>query len=489
MYHISDIKQFRKCPRLYYLNQIEQPEYIQYLRNDETLTPLIKKYLGIKECFLGEQGDVKERALEALDQYEWFVKARFEYDCLRIKIPFMHKTPKGFDIYFAIGQLFPKEDDVDFYRYHIHVLEKNNIRINHIYIIHLNADYVYHGELDVNGLFKIANYFYNSKNHKVSRIKPKIYERKVDPKRYLDQMDQGHLEDFAVKKVRACKNKQICPFYNQCFAEEETYEDDSILTLVASRYKHKMFEEGILYLKDANPDEIEGNRCQYAQIMASRNGGIYYDAYPLRAWLSDLKERPLVFIDFEWERYLIPQFEGLKPYDVVCFEYSIHVLDEHGEMHHNAFIGTGDCREKFIKALLKDVPKGAKLVAYNALGAEVLRIKELAEQFPTYAEELNDVAERFIDMSFPFLNGLIYHTKMRGNYSVKSLLNVVSDLTYEDLSINNGMVAVEKWRKIDRHETDTDVNMIKNDLIEYCSLDSYSLYLIYQWLEKIITSK
>lgn len=488
MYHISDIKKFRKCPRLYFLSEIEKPEYIQYLRNDETLTPLIEKYLGIDEHFLGEQGDVKERALEALEKYDWLVKARFEYDRLRIKIPFMHKTDKGYDIYFVLGALYPKEDDVDFYRYHVYVLEKNHIKINRISIIHLNENYVYHNELDVKGLFKTSNYFYNAKNHKVSRIKEKIYERRVETKRYLDLMDTTSLADYAPKKVRTCKNKQICPFYNQCFKETEM-PDNCILTLVASRYKYKMYEEGRKTLKEVNPEEIEGNRCQYAQIMADRNGGLYFDCYPLKAWLESLSARPLVFIDFEWERYLIPQFEGLKPYDVVCFEYSIHILDADGKIKHNAFIGTGDCREDFIKALLKDVPKQAKLVAYNAVGAEILRIQELAKQFPKYAEELNDIANRFIDMSYPFLNGLIYHTKMRGNYSVKSLLNVVSDLTYKDLSISNGMDAVEKWRVIDRHEAPEEENTIKNDLIEYCSLDSYSLYLVYMWLCQTITSK
>lgn len=488
MYHISDIKRFRKCPRLYYLSQINQPEYIQYLRNDETLTPLIKEYLDIKDCYEGCQGDPKDRVLKSIEKYEWFIKPRFEFDRLRIKIPVLHKTDNGFDVYFTLGVLYPKEDDVDYYRYHIYVLEKNQIKVNHIYIIHLNAKYVFKEHLDVEKLFLTSTDFYNSKNHKVSKIKNKIRERNVSVIPYLNAMDQGSLEDYPPRRVRFCKGRQTCPFYHQCFEETEL-PDDSILHLVASRYKNQMYQKGILYLKDADSSLVEGNKCQYAQIMASKNGGLYYDYYPLKTWLDAISARPLVFIDFEWERYLIPQFEGLKPYDVVCFEYSIHILNENGEVTHNAFIGTGDDREDFIKALLRDVPKGAKLVAYNAVGAEVLRIKELAAQFPKYANELLDIAGRFVDMSDPFLNGMIYHTKMRGNYSVKSLLNVVSDLTYKDLSISNGMDAVLEWRKIDRHETEGDENIIKNDLIEYCSLDSYSLYLIYKWLVKIITDK
>ena len=100
---------------------------------------------------------------------------------------------------------------------------------------------------------------------------------------------------------------------------------------------------------------------------------------------------------------------------------------------------------------------------------------------------MNQILENFIDMSFPFIGGLVYDTRMRGNYSVKSLLNVVSDYSYHDLAIHDGMDAVYEWRKIDRGE-DVDQLYIENSLIEYCSMDSYTLYLIYCWLLDIINN-
>ena len=49
------------------------------------------------------------------------------------------------------------------------------------------------------------------------------------------------------------------------------------------------------------------------------------------------------------------------------------------------------------------------------------------------------------------------------------------------------MDAVYEWRKIDRGE-DVDQLYIENSLIEYCSMDSYALYLIYCWLLDIINN-
>ena len=327
MFHISDIKKFKKCPRLYYLSIDSVSEFQPYLRNDEELTALIIKYLGIDNYYLGVRGDDNQRVLSEIDNFEWFVKARFEYNDLRVKIPFLHKTENGFDLYFTLYALYPHDDDADYYRYNIWVLEKLGIRINNISIIHLNANYVLGDSLDVNELFITSKNFYNTKNHPSSDIREKIYEKKVDLDEIITEMKINSLDDYQPIRKRACKAKNLCSYYENCFGKDEELPDDSIQYLVSSQFKQQMYQEGIRHLKDANTARLEGTRCQYAQIMASRNGGLYYDYYPLKTWMESL-HKPIAFIDFEWERYIVPPFKGLKPYDVVCFEYSLHILDE-----------------------------------------------------------------------------------------------------------------------------------------------------------------
>lgn len=488
MFHISDIKKFKKCPRLYFLNQNSNFEYQPFLRNDEELTDLIIKFLNLDKYYLGIKGDDKDRIINELDSYEWFVKARFEYNNLRIKIPFLHKCDDGYDIYFALYALYPHDDDVEFYRANIWVLENLGFKINNIYIIHLNANYILKDKLNVDELFLISSNFYNIKNHPSVDIKQKIYQKAFEYNTILKDIENSSLEDYNAIKKRACKARGLCQYYYDCFEDEVIIEDDSILNLVSSEHKNEMYKNGIRLLKDADINRIEGTRCQYAQIMASRNNGLYFDYYALKTWLNNLK-KPIAFIDFEWERYIVPPFNGLKPYDVVCFEYSLHLLDETGKLHHETFIGTHDCREDFIRSLIKNIPNDATIVAYNAIGAEMLRIKELANQFPKYQDALNSLNERFGDMSYPFISGIVYDIKMKGNYSVKSLLNVVSELNYNDLSIHDGMDAVYKWRIIDKETDGANFEEIKNSLIEYCSMDSYALYLIYKWLIEIVESK
>ena len=102
MYHLSDIKNYNRCKRLFYLSLENKEVYQPYLRNDEVLSELVIRKLGINEYFLGQKGDDKERFFDNLDRYSWFVKARFEFDCLRIKIPFLKKENHGFIVYFLL---------------------------------------------------------------------------------------------------------------------------------------------------------------------------------------------------------------------------------------------------------------------------------------------------------------------------------------------------------------------------------------------------
>ena len=486
MYHLSDIKNYNRCKRLFYLSLENKEVYQPYLRNDEVLSELVIRKLGINEYFLGQKGDDKERFFDNLDRYSWFVKARFEFDCLRIKIPFLKKENHGFIVYFLFVGNYPQSLDINYYACHIWVLRQLGLNILDVKIIYLNTAYKRQQDLDPDQLFFVDDYLYTSKNQRSDiRVFEAIEEKMIDLRPFMKQMNE--LTDPAPQKSRSCKARGLCRFYYQCF-DEQDLPDNSILTLVSSKYKNKMFNDGILYLKDADPSLLEGTRLQYAQIMADRNGGIYLDYEPLKAWMKGFAGATIAFIDFEWERYLIPPYDKLKPYDAVCFEYSLHILKRDCSLVHYDFLGTKDCRVAFIESLIKNIPEDAKIVAYNSIGAEELRLKELAEQFPEYRDYLLNLISRFSDLAYPFINGLVYDVRMAGNFSVKSLLRVVSDFSYDDLAIHDGMDAVFKWRNIDQGQEGTDLVEIEQELLEYCSLDSYSLVLIFKWLNKILNN-
>ena len=283
-------------------------------------------------------------------------------------------------------------------------------------------------------------------------------------------------------RSKNCTAGRRCSYYDSCFDESELV-DDSVLFLTTSREKIQAYEQGIEHMKDMDPDTIEGFPLQYAQIMASNLGGVFCDRFALNEWMESI-QFPISYLDFEWDTFAIPPYKGMKPFDVLCFQYSLHVEKEDGSLQHLDFFGSKDCREAFIQSILKNVPKTGSILVYNMEGAEKLRLIQLGEQFPQYAEDLKQIYSRMIDLSKPFEHGLFYDSRMRGHYSLKNVLPVFStEYSYQDLEIQNGMTAVHAYRTYDTVKEEEKEQICEN-IRTYCAMDTFAEYIVYHGLEK-----
>lgn len=481
MYHISDLKKFIRCKRLYLLSKNADNDYKPYLRQDESITDLLIKYFKIEKYYLGQRNDPGDRVFAYKDEYEWFVRPRFEDKQLRINVPLVHKINEMYDLYFFYGNTSISQLDSITYTVSYNMMNKLGFVVNDIYVIYLNGDYVRNEELDLEELFIVSD------RYKGKKIIDIIKNNDFDYEETIDEMSKVSLDNIEINKNKYCKLNGLCDYYDDCFKDIDK-DDDSILSLVSSKYKEQMYEEGIRHLKDVDLTRLEGNRTQYAQIMASRNNGLFVDRIALKNWLDKLNDRPISFIDFEWDRYLVPPYKDMKPMDVVCFEFALYYIDEDAHLQHRTFVGTKDCRKEFVEALISNIPSNGPLLAYNASGAECLRIKELAHIYPEYADKLNDINSRLVDLAVPFVDGIIYDTRMQGNYTLKKLVDICSDYSYKDLEIYNGMDAVFNWRNVDKGTQEENIKII-NNLKQYCSLDAYGLFLVYKWLIEVILNK
>ena len=483
MYHISDLKKFNRCPRIFLLDQtVDAPPFRRIVRLDDEVTALAAKYLRAEDCFIGERGDNPEKSMRALTEHEWLLKARFEYGGLRVKVPFLHHVGDVYDLYFLFVGLYPHSDDMQFYCDTVWVLEHLGIPLGEMRIIHLNADYVRGEELDLSQLFVTSRTFYNSKNHPSLSIKKAVDANMRDLSRLIVRMDEAKTEPLPDPvRTGKCAGRQKCRHYERCFVNEADIPDNSILTLTGTSERYAMSQEGRTFLKDADPARIEGTPMQYAQIMADRYGGQFADKAALKNWLSDVRY-PVSFLDFEWECFAIPPYRGMKPYDVLLFEYSLHILNADGTTDHKVFLAVHDDRRQLAEAMLKDIPETGTVFAYNADGAEKIRIRELAELFPEYRDRLLDINSRMKDLQQPFLAGYLYDVRMRGVWTLKRIMSMMDEPGYSDLDIQQGMDAVFRWRLLDREDATADREQIIEELKAYCGMDSYATLIVFKWM-------
>lgn len=488
MMHISDIKKYDRCEKLLWLSKNQPQKVPPFVFYNENLQQLVKEKLHITSCYEGNVGDEGSLAIAALSTYDTLMNARFVYDELRIKIPLMMRNQDGWDIYFMYASCYPKEGEAQTMADHIEVLRLLNISTKNIYCIHLNAEYIRQDSLDVEQLLIVNANLYNHKNkvHKKINDLVKQYNRNI-PKAIQNIKSLMEKESVDKERSNVCTRGLKCMYIDTCFPHVE--EDTSIMHLISCSKRYEMQQEGILDIKDVDLDKVEGTRQQFSQIVAAKSDGIYFDTLAMRTWVDGSIQYPISYLDFEWETFAYPPYNGMKPFDVLCFQYSLHIeKSENAPLEHKEYLGQGDCREQFIQSLLRDLPKEGSIMVFNMEGAEKLRLQQLKVQFPQYEKELDAVCNRMVDLALPFSTANIYDNRMRGLFSLKTLVPIFSKYSYKDLDISYGMDAVRNWRMLDTLNEE-EAKVVRQHLLEYCAMDTYAEVLVFHAILKMLHEK
>jgi hypothetical protein len=68
--------------------------------------------------------------------------------------------------------------------------------------------------------------------------------------------------------------------------------------------------------------------------------------------------------------------------------------------------------------------------------------------FPAYQQPLETINIRTFDLMEIFSNQLYYHRDFQGSSSIKKVLPVMSDISYDGMEVPNGTVAMDKLMRI-----------------------------------------
>lgn len=482
MYQISDVKKFVKCPKLFQLEYFGKSKIERsYLNICDDLNELLRKKLKIENYLLEHVSPNIPLTKDDISNYKWTIDGHFKYEQLNVKIPFIKKQTNGYDIYFLKLATYPKKDDYLRYLISYYVLLKNNIKVNNVKIIYLNSKYYRDKAIDVDNLFKVSKHFYENEKTKGKSISYSL-RVKTNINKLLNGMNAIN-SDTVIEEIHPtkCNSRVKCSHLDTCTTT--SYPDDSILTLRDYRQKKNDISEDVVYLKDIDLNIFNCNQKQFAQIKASKNNGEYYDNSHLTSFIKKYQNKPVVFIDFEWDTYVIPPYKKMKVFDSLPFQYSMHIIDQNDNIIHKEFLGIKDCRMSFITSFINDLPKDTPIFAFNAQGGEIIRLKDLSRQFKKYSKELEDIIDRIVDLSYIFSDGYYYNIKMRGAYSLKAISKAITDIDY-DIEVCNGVEAVIHHRLYEK--TNGQDLILKEQLLNYCKLDTLVLLKIYKYLEKLI---
>ena len=355
------------------------------------------------------------------------------------------------------------------------VISNSGYKIKDFSITYINNQYIRKGILDINELFitesvlKLILPLQKWVEENVIRLK------KVLTKRSIPVIDIGE----------HCYDPYTCGFYEYC---RKNIPENSIFDLsgIHLNKKYDLYRNGIIKLEDVPADaKLSKNAKLQLDVYKSKKDLI--DKKAIKEFLSDLNY-PLYFMDFETFQPAVPMFESSKPYQQIPFQYSLHYKkNKKSKIGHFEFLAEieSDPRIKFIKNLLRDTKGEGDILTYNK-SFEVLRLKEIAEAFPKHKREIEERISRIKDLMFPFQKKYFYTSDMHGSYSIKYVLPaLIPELSYKDLEINEGGLASVAYESL-CYETDLmQIAEIRNNLLEYCKLDTLAMVKILEKLESL----
>ena len=223
------------------------------------------------------------------------------------------KTEKGrdeWDIYEVKSATGVKDyylDDVAFQR---RCFEGAGYLIRNTYLMHVNNEYVRHGEIDPKGLLVTEDI-----TDDVHRSMTGIDERVEN---LLAMINQDKCPEIAPGSQ--CKNPFPCGFFDVC-NRREPYD---IYELPRGGKRITELEEmGVRYLKDV-PDDMELSVRQRSAVESAKRGTAVIDKEAIREFLDTL-EYPLYFFDFETIAHAVPFFDDSRPYEAIPFQFSLHI--------------------------------------------------------------------------------------------------------------------------------------------------------------------
>jgi Domain of unknown function(DUF2779) len=284
-----------------------------------------------------------------------------------------------------------------------------------------------------------------------------------------------------------CSAPYDCSLMSHCWKDIPA---DSVFTLYGVGINAwAWWNDGIIRVVDLPPLGKYSSK-QAIQITAERTQQTHLDAPAVQQFLESLRY-PLSFLDFETIMPAVPMFEGCRPYAQIPFQFSLHLqMSPGGEVTHLAYLadGRGDPRLGFLRALEASLGPDGAIVSYNS-SFEMSRLKELAKQFPAFATWIESILLRFnnADLLQPFRSFALYHPSQHGSASIKAVLPAFTDLSYDDLAIQEGGTASNKFLGLlkDLIPRD-DISKLRDDLSKYCAQDTLAMVKLVEKLRSLV---
>jgi hypothetical protein len=401
-------------------------------------------------------------------------EAAFEFDDVRTRVDILKPLAgDAFSLIEVKSSSSLKEEYVLDAAIQYYILMGAGINVTQVCLAHLNKEYVYPGgEYDLTQLFT-----FDDITKEAQVLQPEIKNLLQAMRLCLAESDIP-----PIKAGKQCTKPYTCSFYGYCHRNEPAHHI-SQLPRISEKLLQRFEDIGVNDILQIPADFSELNEIQQRVHDCVVNNTLYLDK-KVKMELSSLIY-PVHFLDFETFNPALPLYIGTRPYEVIPFQWSDHILDTDGKLRHEEFLhnGPGDPRPTFAVSLIKTLGKTGSIVVYS--GYEAGRIKALADALPQFSDDLLAILSRIFDL-LPQVRNYCYHPEFHGSFSIKSVLPaLVPGMSYKDLEINEGGLASLAYLEIISLKTTLDRRTEqRTNLLKYCERDTEAMVRLVERLKE-----
>jgi len=485
MFTKSDYLRYLQCPKHLWLyknkkdllsekSDLQQAFAKQGYAVEQLAHKLFQEGVEIKEHFQKGQ-EMTQTLIKKKTPVIYQATAVSDQLLARADVLVYDKKTDQYDLYEVKSSTTPKEIHLPDLAFQKVVFEKDGIQIGKTSLIHINNEFVKQGEISVNDFFLISDFTEDVKNLE------SIVESDIS--KVLKLLQERNEPNIQI--VKQCKRYNGCPFIDYCWQD---FSDTSIYFLknISEKKLATLLSKGILDIAEI-PVDFPLTVKQELHTDCVKAEQAIIDREIIQETLNKL-EYPLYFLDYETYGAAIPIYDGTKPFQQVCFQYSLHILYEDGKLVHKEFLATRKTNliPELLVNLQKDFRETGNVIVWNQ-SFEIGRNKEMATMYPEYAPFLENLNSRVFDLMEIFSQQWYVDPAFKGSHSIKKVLPVlVPELSYKDLEIQEGQTASFKWyQTVFGESKENEKKIVFENLLKYCKLDTLAMVEIYKRLKGI----
>lgn len=352
--------------------------------------------------------------------------------------------------------------------------ETAGYQINAVFIIHMNKEYVKHGDsFDSKQLLEI-----DDRTDEINTLLPEIRDS-IGLALERMQLD----EQPKACPCRYKSNGQHCPTFSVFNPDVPAYSIYNISRMQGKKLA-TLVDTDSFEIKDI-PDDFALSANQKKQVEVTKNDRAFVDLAGIELEFDGL-EFPLYFLDYESVNPALPFMTGTHPYQQNVFQYSLHILDSPGTQarHAEYLVQDTDIESvhELVASLRENIGDSGSVIAWHKV-FERDRNKELASMFNEYEEFMLGLNDRLYDLEDVFCKNLYVDPGFLGKTSIKFVLPVlVPEFSYKLLNIQKGDMASLRWYECTVGNKRNEASQTYADLKEYCCLDTLAMVKIYEYL-------